>query len=62
MNLEKAYNKDAMRNPESMDFFIKMRDEKGFEIQGFAYLGNIIETKSKVVSINDKKAISLIRD
>ena len=32
MNLEKAYNKDAMRNPESMDFFIKMRDEKGFEI------------------------------
>jgi acetoacetyl-CoA synthetase len=32
MNLNKAYNKDAMRNPESMNFFIKMRDEKGFEI------------------------------
>ena len=31
MDLKKAYNSDAMRNPESMSFFIEFRDQRQFE-------------------------------
>ena len=31
MDLKKAYNSDAMRNPESMNFFIEFRDQRQFE-------------------------------